>query len=393
MCRGGPAATAGACRKLSLETEEIKDFLCPENHKDFRGETLERKTASSYSRVRVPPPAFRGRMGIIKLEGLTKKFGELTAVDNISLEVNAGELFGILGPNGAGKTTTISMLSTLLKPTSGNAEIAGLNLLKESGSIRFAIGIVFQEPALDSKLTGYENLDFHSCMYGLSKETRKQRIREVLALIELSDKADILVENYSGGMKRRLEIARALIHKPKILFLDEPTLGLDAQTRRHIWEYIKRLNEKEHVTVILTTHYMEEADYLCNRIAIVDHGKIVSLDTPQNLKNMVASDIISLDIPSQGVSNSEFFNAIKSLRWVKGIKWSEGELKLNVSNGEMRIPRIISLAHRYGIFINAVNLHKPSLEDVFLRLTGKTIREEEAGQPERVPENRPRIGL
>ncbi len=332
-------------------------------------------------------------MDAIKIEGLTKKFGEFTAVDNISLTVNNGELFGILGPNGAGKTTTISMLSTLLKPSSGNAEISGYNLLKESNSIRFVIGIVFQEPALDSKLTGYENLDFHSRMYGLDKRVREQRIKEGLALVELSDKADILIENYSGGMKRRLEIARSLIHEPKILFLDEPTIGLDAQTRRHIWDYIKKLNEKEHVTVILTTHYMEEAEYLCDRVAIIDHGKIVALDTPKNLKDMVASDIIYLDIPNQNVSTTEFFTILKSFRWVKGIKWKDGGLKLNVTNGETRIPRVISLAHRYGIFINAVNLRKPSLEDVFIRFTGKTIREEEAGQPEKVPENRPKIGF
>jgi ABC-2 type transport system ATP-binding protein len=318
----------------------------------------------------------------IKVDNLTKKFGELAAVDNLSFGVFEGELFGLLGPNGAGKTTTINMLATLLKPTSGSVEVAGYSTLKNPDAVRKNIGMVFQEPTLDTKLTGYENLDFHACMYGLNKEERKKRIKEVFELVELTDKANVLVENYSGGMKRRLEIARGLIHKPKILFLDEPTIGLDAQTRRHIWDYIKKLNKKD-VTMILTTHYMEEADYLCDRVAIIDHGKIIALDTPANLKSTVSTDVIALEISNQSVNISGFLEFLKRMRWINDIKWKSGILHLNVKEGDKKIPRIIRIASRFEVIITAVNLHRPSLEDVFIKITGKTIREEEAA-PEKV---------
>jgi ABC-2 type transport system ATP-binding protein len=313
----------------------------------------------------------------IKVDNLTKKFNGLTAVDNLSFGVFEGELFGLLGPNGAGKTTTINMLSTLLKPTSGSVEVAGYNTSKNPDAVRKNIGMVFQEPTLDTKLTGYENLDFHACMYGLSKEERKKRIKDVLELVELADKADILVENYSGGMKRRLEIARGLIHKPKILFLDEPTIGLDAQTRRHMWDYIKKLNKKD-VTIILTTHYMEEADYLCDRVAIIDAGKIIALDTPEKLKSTVSTDVIALEISNQSVNMDGFLEFLKRMRWINGIKWKSGMLHLNVKEGDKKIPRIIRIAGKFEVIITAVNIHKPSLEDVFIKITGKTIREEEA---------------
>ncbi|MHC1567420.1 MAG: ATP-binding cassette domain-containing protein, partial [Candidatus Syntropharchaeia archaeon] len=202
-------------------------------------------------------------MYAIETENLVKEFDGLRAVDGIDLEIERGELFGLLGPNGAGKTTLIKMLSTLLRPTSGSARVWGYDVSKEQNEVRMCIGIVFQDPSVDNKLTGRENLDFHARMYGMKKELREERIREVLSLVELEDRADVLLENYSGGMQRRLEIARGLMHRPKVLFLDEPTLGLDAQTRRRIWEYIKKMNE-EGVTIVLTTHYMEEADYLCD---------------------------------------------------------------------------------------------------------------------------------
>ena len=223
-------------------------------------------------------------MSIIEVKNLTKKFNGFTAVDHISFNVEEGEIFGLLGPNGAGKTTTIKMLTTLLRPTEGKATVCGYDILKQRDEVRSSIGIVFQEPALDNRLTGRENLDFHARLYGLDKKTRHKRIEEVLEMVELKDKADVIVRDYSGGMQRRLEIARGLMHYPRVLFLDEPTLGLDAQTRRHIWEYILSLNQREKTTIILTTHYMEEADYLCQRMAIVDFGKIVALDTPANLK-------------------------------------------------------------------------------------------------------------
>ena len=316
----------------------------------------------------------------IKVENLTKKFNGFTAVNNISFTVNKGELFGLLGPNGAGKTTTINMLSTLLNPTSGYAEVAGFDISRDKDDVRRNIGIVFQEPALDNRLTGRENLEFHAMMYGMDKEERRKRIRKVLELVELTDKADELVENYSGGMKRRLEIARGLIHKPKVLFLDEPTLGLDAQTRRHIWDYIKKLN-KEGVTIILTTHYMEEADYLCDRVAIIDHGKIIALDTPKNLKDILGGDVVTLEIKNKH-KIEKLMNSLKKLKWIKTMKKHYTNLSLTMEKGEKRIPELISIANKNKINITSVNLHKPSLEDVFLYFTGKTIREKEATQNE-----------
>lgn len=318
-------------------------------------------------------------MTAIKIENLTKEFEDLVAVDHVSFNVKSGELFGLLGPNGAGKTTIINMLSTLLKPTSGYAEIASYDVSKHEDEVRMSIGIVFQETALDTMLTGKENLEFHAMMYNLNKEEREKRIKEALELVELTDKADVLVETYSGGMKRRLEIARGLIHQPKILFLDEPTLGLDAQTRRHIWDYIKKLNKEKKVTIILTTHYMEEADYLCDRTAIIDYGKIVALNTPNKLKDMLGGDIISLETKG----NIENFIAhLKNLKWIRSMKKHDSTLSLTVKQGEKKIPELIRIAQKIGVSISSVSLHKPSLEDVFLHFTGKTIREREASNRE-----------
>lgn len=220
----------------------------------------------------------------IEVNNLVRRFDKFTAVDNLSFFVNAGECFGLLGPNGAGKTTTINILATLLRPTSGEARVAGFNVRDQRKEVRASIGIVFQEPALDSRLTGKENLEFHAMMYGLDRPTRNERIKKLLDLVELSAKADTLVRNYSGGMKRRLSIARGLVQRPKVLFLDEPTLGLDPQTRRLMWDYIRRLNKENDVSIILTTHYLEEAELLCDRIAIIDHGQIVDTGTPAELK-------------------------------------------------------------------------------------------------------------
>ena len=216
----------------------------------------------------------------ISLHSLTKRFGDLVAVDGVDLEIKKGELFGLLGPNGAGKSTIIKMLTTMLKPSGGEARVWGHDIINERNDVRSSIGVVFQDPSVDDMLTGRENLDFHGRMYGLERAERKERIEEVLELVDLTDKADVKMQDYSGGMQRRLEIARGLMHHPHVLFLDEPTLGLDAQTRRHIWQYIREMNRQEGVTIILTTHYMEEADYLCQRVAIIDGGRIVALDTP-----------------------------------------------------------------------------------------------------------------
>ncbi len=319
-------------------------------------------------------------MNDILVETLTRRFGDFAAVDGISFSVPRGELFGLLGPNGAGKTTTINMLSTLLKPTSGRAEVAGHDVLRFRDAVRKSIGVVFQEPALDGQLTGRENLEFHAMMYGMGREERRARIDEVMDLVELAAKAGVEVQKYSGGMKRRLEIARGLIHRPRVLFLDEPTLGLDAQTRRNIWDYIKKLNRDEGVTIVLTTHYMEEADFLCERVAIMNHGKFAALDPPGKLKDVLGGDVVSLEIEGDPGPLERGF---KSLPWVKTIKQHDLVFSLTMEQGERRIPELIQVAQEAGAAVNCVHLRKPSLEDVFLHFTGRTIRDEEAGRAER----------
>lgn len=316
-------------------------------------------------------------MSAIIIKELTKKFGEFTAVDSVSFSVETGELFGLLGPNGAGKTTIINMLTTLLLPTAGDAEITGYDLRRDPDEIRNNIGIIFQDPSLDIGLTGRENLEFHAMMYNISSDERKKRIREVLDVVGLADKADILVENYSGGMKRRLEIARGLIHYPKVLFLDEPTLGLDAQTRRSIWDHIRNLNRNYGTSVILTTHYMEEADYLCDRIAIIDHGKIIALDTPSGLKNCLRGDCVSLTIEGRV---DLIAAALGEKEWVREIVQNGKMLDVIISDYEKNIPDIFQTAGNLGIGISSINFSKPSLEDVFLRLTGSIIREQEGSR-------------
>jgi ABC-2 type transport system ATP-binding protein len=316
-------------------------------------------------------------MSAIIIKELTKKFGEFTAVDGVSFSVETGELFGLLGPNGAGKTTILNMLTTLLLPTAGDAEIAGYDLRRDPDGIRNNIGIIFQDPSLDIGLTGRENLEFHAMMYNIGSDERKKRIREVLDIVGLADKADILVENYSGGMKRRLEIARGLVHYPKVLFLDEPTLGLDAQTRRSIWDHIRNLNRNYGTSVILTTHYMEEADYLCDRIAIIDHGKIIALNTPSGLKKCLRGDCVSLTIEGR---IDLIATALGEKEWVKEIIRNEKMLDVITSDYEKNIPDIFQTAGNLGIGISSINFSKPSLEDVFIRLTGSTIREQEGSR-------------
>ncbi len=316
----------------------------------------------------------------ISVEELVRTFGEVRAVDGVTFAVSSGEIFGLLGPNGAGKTTVINMLSTLVRPTSGRAVVAGYDILRHRDMVRRSIGIVFQEPALDGKLTGRENLEFHAMMYGLDRETRRRKIDEVLGLVELADKANVLVENYSGGMKRRLEIARGLIHRPRVLFLDEPTLGLDAQTRRKIWDYIKNLNLETGVSIILTTHYMEEADALCGRVAIMDRGRFVAQDTPSGLKDLMGGDVVSLEVPNGAEDMAE---AVRPLTWIKKVRPHDGCLSLTMERAERRIPELVSLAQKKGVTIASVHLHKPSLEDVFLHFTGRKIRDEEISPNER----------
>ncbi len=320
-------------------------------------------------------------MDVINVKGLTKDFGTLTAVDSVSFQVKDGEVFGLLGPNGAGKTTTIKMLITLLTPTSGDATVSGWDIRKDKRKVRDSIGVVFQDPSLDDELTGRENLAFHAILYRMNKSEMEKKIQSVLKLVELEDKADILVKNYSGGMKRRLEIGRGLMHEPKVLFLDEPTIGLDPQTRRHMWDYIQKLNTQHRTTLILTTHYIEEADYLCRRVAFIDHGKIVALDTPGALKDKMGGDIITLRI-KQNVGNE--VKKFKSISWVKAVSVHDDVIALTVEKGNERISEIVMFAKKHGITISSVDLRKPSLEDVFIKYTGKTIREEEGSWRDRL---------
>jgi len=312
-------------------------------------------------------------LDIITTRDLTKKFNELVAVDNVSFSVKKGEIFGFLGPNGAGKTTTIKMLTTLLNPTNGSAEIAGNNIIKQKNQVRQNIGIVFQEPALDTELTGRENLDFHARMYGLDRDKRKSRIDDVLKLVDLEEKKDVFVKKYSGGMKRRLEIARGLMHYPTVLFLDEPTLGLDAQTRRAIWEYIKKMNKEEGTTIFLTTHYMDEADYLCDRIGIIDHGKILVIDSTTNLKNSIGNDVITLTCSDM----EKLKKRLEQESWIKNTKQHDTVLTLGVKKGEEKIPVIIEIAQTQNIKIKSISVRKPTLDDVFLYFTGRSMRDNE----------------
>jgi len=320
-------------------------------------------------------------MDIVDIRGLSKEFeGRLLAVDGVSFTVEDGEIFGFLGPNGAGKTTTISMLATLLEPTSGEAFVNGHDIRTEKDAVRKSIGIVFQDQSLDEELTAYENMDFHGRLYKVPWEVRKDKIVELLKLVELSDRKDDLVKTFSGGMRRRLEIARGLLHEPKVLFLDEPTLGLDPQTRNHIWEYIQELNLRKKMTIILTTHYMEEADRLCNRVAIIDSGKIIAVDTPQKLKDSIGGDVATFETSD----NNALLDIAKKEPWFKSGKEHNGQVILNVLDAEKNVAELVSLSCRSGIAVNSISIRKPTLEDVFLHYTGKKIRTEDAGTKDRM---------
>ncbi|MDF1534336.1 MAG: ATP-binding cassette domain-containing protein [Methanosarcinaceae archaeon] len=319
----------------------------------------------------------------IDIQNLTRNFKELTAVDNVSLTVEKGELFGLLGPNGAGKTTIINMLSTMLKPTSGNATVWGADISSKPTRVRRSIGVVFQGNTLDDRLTGRENLDLHGRLYGLSKDLRSERITEVLELVELSERADEIVKTYSGGMMRRLEIARGLMHRPKVLFLDEPTLGLDPQTRNHIWDYIEKLNREENITMVLTTHYMEEADSLCKRIAIIDHGKISALGTPTDLKAQLGGDIITLTTATEDGATG-LHEVCKELDLATDISISGSTIRITVPSGERAIPQFLTAASEKNFPIESVNLRKPTLDDVFLYHTGRAIRQSNVDEMDRM---------
>jgi len=313
----------------------------------------------------------------IETDGLTKKFGDFTAVDDVSFIVKKGEIFGFLGPNGAGKSTTIKMLTTLLYPTSGSAKICGYDVVKERDQVRSSIGIVFQDRSSDWWLTGRENLDFHARMYKLSGQERKKRIEEVIALLDLKGKENVKLYDLPEGVRRRFEVARGFITSPEVVFLDEPTIGFDIKARMDLWEEIKNAREIEGVTVSLTTHYIEEADYLCDRVAIIDQGKIIAIDTPAKLKEAVGTNLISVVIANQKEKGPEFVSKVKQLEWVKGVEEYGKEILLDVERGEGRVAELVSFSEKNGFVIVSVDEREPNLEDVFVQLTGRTIREAE----------------
>ena len=310
----------------------------------------------------------------IKVDGLVKRFGTFEAVSGVSFEVPPGETFGFLGPNGAGKSTTISMLCTLLTPSGGRAAVAGFDVVRQRMEVRRRIGLVFQDTTLDDYLTAEENLRFHAELYGVPRSQVPDRLDQVMDMVGLSDRRKSIVRTYSGGMKRRLEIARGLLHSPRVLFLDEPTVGLDPQTRNHIWSYINDLKRSEAITMFLTTHYMDEAEY-CDRIAIMDNGKIVVMDSPAALKASVGADRVSITTPNDD-------GAIGLLHERFGIEaaHSEGAVSFHVERGEEFVPRLFA---ELGMPILSVHVARPTLDDVFMKYTGRTIRDAEASASER----------
>ena len=306
---------------------------------------------------------------VIVVSGLTKRYGDIEAVRGINFAVARGETFGFLGPNGAGKTTTIKILCTLANATSGSASVAGYDSATQRDSVRRNIGLVFQDPTLDTYLTASQNLRFHAELYGVPNAALGPRMRQVLEMVGLWDRKDDLVSTFSGGMQRRLEIARGLLHAPHVLFLDEPTVGLDPQTRSSIWSYINELKRREDVTIFLTTHYMDEAEN-CDRIAIIDNGKIVALDTPEALKASVGKDRVQIQTADDSA-------AIAALASTFGLSagMSEGAVRFAVAAGEQFVPRLFA---ELGVPIKSVSVSRPSLDDVFMSYTGKTIRDAEA---------------
>jgi ABC-2 type transport system ATP-binding protein len=307
-------------------------------------------------------------MDVIEASNIVKRFGQLEAVKGVSFTVKEGEIFGFLGPNGAGKTTTINILCTLLKPTAGQARVNGHDVIKERSQVRQSIGLVFQEPALDDYLTAEQNLRFHGYAYGVPRNVLEPRLKELLEMMELWDRRKGKINTYSGGMKRRLEIARGLLHHPRVLFLDEPTLGLDPQTRRRIWDYIHDLRKRENLAIFMTTHYMDEAEN-CDRIAIMDYGRTVALDTLEKLKDGVGGDVISIKTQD----NEE---AVRLLEGQYKFKPSieNGIISFTVSHGEEFLPGFVS---GFPLRLVSIGLRRPTLEDVFLKLTGRNIREQE----------------
>jgi ABC-2 type transport system ATP-binding protein len=314
----------------------------------------------------------------IKAEGLTKIFnGNLVAVDHIDFSVKHGEIFGFLGPNGAGKTTTINMLITVLKPSDGNASILGYDIAKQNNLVRYSIGVVPQEYTADEDLTGYENILLCADLYGISRKVSKKRATDLLKLVELTAFKDKKVQTYSGGMRRRLELACGLINRPKVLFLDEPTLGLDVQTRTATWNYIRMLKKEFGMTLFMTTHYLEEADALCDRVAIIDHGKIIVVGTPDELKDSLGGDIISVAVKK----DVDITKLVEKIEHVKDVKKENGSYMIKSENGEVTAPLIIEALRKKGYVVTRLSLAKPTLNEVYLQYTGRSMRDaEESGE-------------
>ena len=312
-----------------------------------------------------------GAAPAVSVNGLVKRYGEVEAVRGIDLEVHAGETFGFLGPNGAGKSTTINMLCTLVRPSAGSASVAGHDVVGERDEVRRNIGLVFQDTTLDGYLTAEQNLALHAELYGVSRDVVAQRLRQVMEMVGLWERRSSLVNTFSGGMKRRLEIARGLLHSPRVLFLDEPTVGLDPQTRSSIWGYIRELKTREDITIFLTTHYMDEAEH-CDRIAIIDQGRIIVLDTPEALKASVGKDRVQIKTDDEDA-------AIAALSERFGIEavLAEGEVTFGVPEGEQFVPRLFA---ELGRPIHSISVSRPSLDDVFMSYTGTTIRDAESSE-------------
>lgn len=315
-------------------------------------------------------------MSSIEIDSLSKKFGNVLAVDDISLKVKEGEIFGFLGPNGAGKSTTMMILTTLLKPTIGRALVAGYDVVSQAKQVRQNIGYVQQEISVDEYLTGRENLILQARLNHIPKHLVDTRIDEILDLIELSEKQNMSVNTYSGGMRKRLDIAGGLLHRPKVLILDEPTVGLDIQTRRKIWEYIKKIHDEFEMTIFLSTHYMEEADKLCDRIGIIDYGKIQVIDAPQTMKNALGNEVIIFTINNNEEKKSNLIAKIKDIEFVKEISTNQNGITVFSSKGTEVIPLIFQLSSNMEIKINSISLTQPTLDDVFISYTGRDLRDD-----------------
>ena len=315
-------------------------------------------------------------MHAIKVDLLSKRFQKFKAFDNISFQIEEGEIFGFLGPNGAGKSTTMMILTTLLKPTSGNASVHGFDVVTQAKKVRENIGFVQQEIGVDEYLTGRENLVFQSRISQMPKEQVQSRIDEVISLVELEEKQNEAAITYSGGMRKRLDIACGLLHRPKVLFLDEPTVGLDIQTRRKIWEYIRKIHKEFEMTLFVSTHYMEEADKLCDRVGIIDYGKIQVIDTPEIMKNAMGSDMISFSLIDGIAKQDELINRIQQIEFVNQVTRKQGEVTIKSSQCSEVIPKIFQTTSEMNIEIDSLSLNKPTLDDVFISYTGHNLRDD-----------------